>query len=164
MWRSGMVVAGLSITLGACGESPNAPSGTDIVREALSGNISAIASPTCSNAFRTAVDPSYYVGGSQRCAEFRRRSGSSGTINARLTWQDPRIDLDLVLNDGSGTNFRQSIAANRCCETIEFFVNDRTEYVFIVYLRGVDPQFMANGGVFSGEVATPFTLEVERPE
>jgi hypothetical protein len=163
-WRSWMVVAGLSMALGACRESPAEPSGTHIVREALAGNISAIMSPACSNAFRTAVDPSYYVGGTQRCAEFARRSGTSGIITARLTWKDPRIDLDLVLNDGLGTNFRQSIAANRCCETIEFFVNDRTDYTFIVYLRGVDPQFVANGGVFSGEVGTPFALEVERPE
>jgi hypothetical protein len=163
-WRSWMVVAGLSMALGACRESPVEPSGTHIVREALAGNISAVMSPACSTAFRTAVDPSYYVGGTQRCAEFARRSGTSGIITARLTWKDPRIDLDLVLNDGLGTNFRQSIAANRCCETIEFFVNDRTDYTFVVYLRGVDPQFVANGGVFSGEISTPFALEVERPE
>lgn len=134
------------------------------MREALAGAISTLTSPVCSNGFRASVDASYYLGGTQRCAEFRRRSGTAGIITARLTWQDRRIDLDLVLNDGLGMNFRQSIAANRCCETIEFFVNGGTDYVFIVYLRGVDPQFLANGGVFSGNVETPFTLEVERPE
>jgi hypothetical protein len=134
------------------------------VREGLSGAISTAASPECSDVFRASVDASYYRGGTQRCAEFRRHSTTGGMITARLTWQDRRIDLDLVLNDGRGTNFRQSIAANRCCETVEFVVNGGTDYVFIVYLRGVDPQFVANGGVFSGEVETSFTLQVERPE
>ena len=85
-------------------------------------------------------------------------------ITARLTWQDLRLDLDLVLNDGVRTNFRQSIAANRCCETVEFAVNAGTPYIFVVYLRGVDPQFLANGGTFTGEVSTAFTLAVERPK
>jgi cobalamin biosynthesis Mg chelatase CobN len=96
--------------------------------------------------------------------EFPRRSVTAGIITARLTWQQIRLDLDLVLNNGAGMNFRQSIAANRCCETVEFFVNGGTDYAFVVYLRGVDPQFLANGGIYTGEVATPFTLEVERPE
>ena len=156
------VVAG-ALTLGACGGSPEAPTGTHVLRETLTGTISTTSS-TCSNAFRSSVDASYFAGGTQRCAEFGRRSGTAGIITARLTWDDPRIDLDLVLNDGVGMNFRQSIAANRCCETIEFFVNGGTDYAFVVYLRGVDPQFLANGGVFTGQVATAFTLEVERPQ
>lgn len=166
-----IVIVGLSVFFGACDESadeapatPAAPSGTHIVREAPTGTINARTSPTCSDAFRASVDASYYLGGTQRCAEFRRRSDTAGIITARLTWEDRRIDLDLVLNDGRGTNFRQSIAANRSGETVEFFVNGGTDYVFVVYLRGVDAQFLANGGVFSGEVATPFTLEVERPQ
>jgi hypothetical protein len=162
--RVWIFVAGLSIALGACGGSPDAPSGTHIVREALVGTISVSTSPMCSNAFRMSVDPAYYLGVTQLCAELRRRSRTAGIITARLSWQDRRVDLDLVLNDGVAVNFRQSIAANRCCETFEFFVNGGTDYVFIVYLRGADPQFLANGGVFSGEVATAFTLEVERPE
>lgn len=170
-WRLSIVIAGLSMAVGACGGSedetpapPAAPSGTHIVREAPSGTISAVTSPTCSDVFRASVDASYYLGGTQRCMEFRRRSDTAGIIIARLTWQDRRIDLDLVLNDGRGMNFRQSIAANRCCETVEFFVNGGTDYVFVVYLRGVDPQFLANGGTFSGEVATEFTLDIERPQ
>ena len=31
-------------------------------------------------------------------------------------------------------------------------------------MRGVDPQFLANGGAFTGEVSTPFTLAIERPK
>jgi hypothetical protein len=49
------------------------------------------------------------------------------------------IDLDLVLNDSLGTNYRQSIAANRAGEAVDFFVNSGTRYIFIMYLRGVDP-------------------------
>jgi hypothetical protein len=162
--RVWIFAAGVSMALGACGGSPEAPSGTRIARETLTGTIGAATSPTCSNAFRASVDPSYYLEGTQRCAEFRRRSDTAGIVTGRLTWQDRRIDLDLVLNDGVGMNFRQSIAANRCCETIEFFVNRGTDYVFVVYLRGVDPVFLATGGVFSGDVVTPFTLEIERPE
>jgi hypothetical protein len=118
----------------------------------------------CSGAFKASVDASYFLGGTGKCMEFSRRSGTAGIVSGRLTWQDKRIDLDLVLNDGVGSNYRQSIAANRCCETVEFFVNGGTDYVFVVYLRGVDPQFLANGGVFAGEVVTPFTLEIERPQ
>ena len=83
-------------------------------------------------------------------------------VIGELTWQDSRIDLDLVLNDGLRTNFRQSIAANRCCERVESFVNGCTDYAFVIYLRGVDPVFLANGGRFTGEVSTAFTLTVER--
>ena len=157
-------IGGLSLAIGACGGSPDAPTGTHIVRETVAGTISASASAACSSAFRASVDPSYFLGGTQRCLEFRRHSDTAGIITANLTWQERRIDLDLVLNDTRGLNFRQSIAANRCCETLEFFVNGGTDYSFIVYLRGVDPVFLSNGGVFAGEVATAFTLEVERPE
>lgn len=158
-----------------CSGSPTAPApaaggagsvgtGTRLVRETLTGAIGATASPPCSAAFQQSVDASYFDGGTGRCLEFRRRSSTAGIITARLTWQDVRLDLDLVLNDGVGSNFRQSIAANRCCETIEFFVNAGTDVVFVVYLRGVDPQFVANGGAYTGSVSTPFTLEIERPE
>lgn len=162
--------------LAACSESPASPTpppastggssgtGTRIVRETLTGTLSAVNSPECSAAFRQSVDASYFQGGTGRCAEFRRRSSTAGIISARLTWQEVRLDLDLVLNDGVGTNFRQSIAANRCCETVEFFVNAGTDFVFVAYLRGVDPQFVANGGTYTGPVSTPFTLQVERPE
>lgn len=56
-----------------------------------------------------------------RCAEVARRSATAGITIASLTWADRRIDLDLVLNNGAGTNFRQSIAANRSGERVEFF-------------------------------------------
>jgi hypothetical protein len=163
-FRLPIIVAGLSLLLPSCG-SPAAPepSGTHPVRETLTGTIGVVSSTACSAAFQRSVDPGYYAGGTQRCVEFPRSSATGGVISARLTWQDPRIDLDLVLNDGAGSNFRQSIAANRCCETIEFVVNGGTSYAFVIYLRGVDAQFLANGGTFSGQVSTPFTLEVERP-
>jgi hypothetical protein len=145
--------------------SPGNPqTGTRIVREMLTGAINATTTPGCSPSFKASVDPSYFLGGTQRCMEFPRRSVTAGIITARLTWQQTRLDLDLVLNNGAGMNFRQSIAANRCCETVEFFVNGGTDYAFVVYLRGVDPQFLANGGIYTGDVATPFTLDVERPE
>jgi hypothetical protein len=160
------VAAALLLAASACGDSstPPAPTGTTLVRESLSGTISANASPSCSAAFRSSVDPAYFLGGSQRCMEFSRTSTSGGTITARLEWSDRRIDLDMVLNDGKGQNYRQSIAANRANETVEFVVNPGTSYAFVVYLRGVDSQFVANGGQFAGEVMTPFTLAVERPE
>lgn len=167
-----IVVAGSLLLLSACGgSSPSGsppaptpiPSGTQLVRETLTGTVDAVASAGCSPAFQQSVDASYYMGGSQRCAEFPRFSTTAGMIIARLTWQDPRIDLDLVLNDGVRSNFRQSIAANRCCETVEFVVNGGTNYIFVVYLRGIDPQFLANGGKFTGDVSTTFTLTVERP-
>jgi len=164
----------LLATLGiaACDDTPvpgpdpvtPGPSGTQIVRETLEGTASATASTPCSEAFRLSVDASYFLGGSGRCVEFPRTSATAGIITARLTWQDPRIDLDLVLNDGVRTNYRQSIAANRCCENVEFFVNGGTSYQFVIYVRGVDPQFLANGGAFTGDVTTPFTLAVERPQ
>ena len=141
MSRLMIFVAALCVALEGCGGPPAAPSGTRIVRETLTGAISAVASPLCSAAFTMSVEPSYFLGGTQHCAEFPRHSQTAGTITARLTWEDRRIDLDLVLNDGRGTNFRQSIAANRCCEMLEFFVNGGTDYLFVVYLRGVDPQF-----------------------
>ena len=158
--------AGLSLLLSwSCGSrSAPEPSGTHPVRETLTGTLNSQSSAVCSNTFQQSVDPSYYAGGTQRCAEFPRMSSTGGGVSARLTWQDPRLDLDLVLNDGAGRNFRQSIAANRCCETIDFVINAGTRYAFVVYLRGVDPQFLANGGVFTGAISTAFTLEVERPE
>lgn len=167
------VVAGAVLT-GACGGSSTstststspdpAPAGTVIVRETLADGIGATTSPTCSAAFVASVHPTYYLGGTQRCVEYRRRSLRPGMVIGDLRWQDSRIDLDLVLNDGVGSNFRQSIAANRCCEKVEFFVNAGTDYIFVVYLRGVDPQFLANGGIFSGPVSTAFTLAVEHPD
>jgi hypothetical protein len=110
------------------------------------------------------VDGAYYAGGTQKCVEFARASTTGGEIIARLTWEDVRLDLDLVLNDTVATNYRQSIAANRCCETINFVINAGTKYSFVIYLRGVDPQFLANGGRFSGDILTPFTLVIERPK
>lgn len=170
-----IVIASLSAMVGACGADSNTPTepsqtpgspqtGTRIVRETLTGSMSATTSATCSPAFRASVDMSYFLGGTGRCVEFPRRSTTAGIITAGLQWQERRIDLDLVLNDRVGMNYRQSIAANRSGEKVEFFVNGGTDYAFVVYLRGVDAQFVANGGVYFGEVATPFTLEVERPE
>jgi hypothetical protein len=168
-----LLMAAQVLALDACSSAdlPTAPgdpgspqTGTHITRETLTGNISATASPVCSPSFMASVDASYFLGGTGRCMEFPRRSATAGIITARLTWQQTRLDLDLVLNNGAGTNFRQSIAANRCCETVEFFVNGGTDYSFVIYLRGVDAQFLANGGVYTGAVTTPFTLEVERPE
>jgi len=167
MRRGPMIAAAIAVSILApsCGSAPEAPaSPAQVVRETLTGTINADLSSTCSSAFRLSVDASYYAGGSQRCAEYPRLSTTAGMITARLTWQDLRLDLDLVLNDGVRTNFRQSIAANRCCETVEFAVNAGTPYIFVVYLRGVDPQFLANGGTFTGEVSTAFTLAVERPK
>jgi hypothetical protein len=174
-------IASLALLMGACDpdeKTPTMPTGTTtstvppgmpppgtrLVREQLTGSISAATSTACSQIFRDSVHPNYFSGGTGRCVEFARRSATAGVITARLTWDDRRIDLDTVLNNGAGMNFRQSIAANRCCETIEFFVNAGTDYVFVIYLRGVDAQFLANGGTYTGEVATPFRLEIERPE
>src|SRR5262249_53986586 len=144
--------------------TPPAPTGTFVVRETLNDTISATASPQCSQTFRSSVDPTYFQGGTGRCVEFARTSETAGLISARLTWPVVQLDLDLVLNDMAGSNFRQSIAANRCCETVDFFVNAGTKYAFIVYLRGIDPVFVSNGGVYNGSVSTPFTLTVERPK
>jgi len=152
-----------SILASACGSATAPAPPTQMIQETLTGTINASLSPTCSSAFRLSVDASYYAGGTQRCAEYVRSSSTAGKITARLTWQDLRLDLDLVLNDTVRTNFSQSIAANRGGETIEFTLNAGTTYIFVVYLRGVDPQFLANGGTFTGEVSTPFTLAIERP-
>jgi hypothetical protein len=175
--RRALILFGAAALLGgACGrpsDAPTAPgpapdtppqSGTRLVRETLTGSISATTSPACSQTFRASVDASYFLGGTARCVEFTRRSTGAGIIKARLTWQDVRLDLDLVLNDGAGMNFRQSIAANRCCESFEFFANAGMDYIFIAYLRGVDAQFLANGGSYTGQFATAFTLDIERPE
>jgi len=169
-----VLVAALILLFAACEkDSPTAPdptpggqnqSGTRLVRETISGSISATASSTCSETFRLSVDASYFLGGTGRCAEVARRSTTAGIIIASLNWEDRRIDLDLVLNNGAGTNFRQSIAANRSGERVEFFVNGGTDYVFVGYLRGVDGQFLANGGLFTGPVSTSYTLQIERPE
>jgi hypothetical protein len=165
----------LVLSLAACGSEtptspeptpsgPAAPSGTRIVRETATGVIGATTSPVCSQSFISSVDASYFAGGTGRCAEIARRSTTAGIIIASLGWDDRRIDLDLVLNNGAGMNFRQSIAANRTGERVEFFVNAGTDYVFIAYLRGVDGQFLANGGTFTGPLATGYTLTIERPE
>ena len=125
-----LIIASTSLLLASCGSSDSkttepTPTGTELVRETLTGSISASSSPACSGSFQRSVDPSYYAG---------------------------------------GTNYRQSIAANRCCETIDFVINPGTKYAFVIYLRGVDPQFLANGGRFSGDISTSFTLVVERPK
>jgi hypothetical protein len=134
------------------------------VRETATGNIGATTSAACSQSFILSVDAPYFAGGTGRCAEIARRSTTAGVIIASLGWEDRRIDLDLVLNNGAGTNFRQSIAANRAGERVEFFVNAGTDYVFVAYLRGVDGQFLVNGGTFTGPVTTGYTLTIERPE
>jgi hypothetical protein len=165
----------LMLSLAACdSDTPTQPDptptgptpqpGTRLVRETATGTISATASPACSQTFVSSVDASYFAGGTGRCAEAARRSTTAGVIVASLTWEDRRIDLDLVLNNGAGSNFRQSIAANRSGERVEFFVNGGTDYVFVAYLRGVDGQFLVNGGTFTGPVATGYTLTIERPE
>jgi len=164
-----LIIASTSLLLASCGSSDSkttepTPTGTELVRETLTGSISASSSPACPTAFQRSVDASYYAGGTQKCVEFARSSTTGGGILARLTWEDVRLDLDLVLNDTGGTNYRQSIAANRCCETIDFVINPGTKYAFVIYLRGVDPQFLANGGRFSGDISTSFTLVVERPK
>jgi hypothetical protein len=169
-----ILFAALILSLAACDDkSPTTPdppstpppqSGTRLVRETVNGSISATASPACSETFRVSVDASYFAGGTGRCAEVARRSTTAGIIIASLSWADPRIDLDLVLNNGAGTNFRQSIAANRGGERVEFFVNGGTDYIFVAYLRGVDGQFLVNGGIFTGPVGTSYTLQIERPE
>jgi hypothetical protein len=173
--RITILAAVAMLALAACDEStPTAPDttrppdsspqqGTRLVREAVSGVIDS-ASPTCSQTFRASVDASYFAGGTGRCVEVARRSTTAGVIVASLAWTDPRIDLDLVLNNGAGTNFRQSIAANRAGERVEFFVNAGTDYIFIAYLRGVDGQFLVNGGIYNGAPTTMYTLNIERPE
>jgi hypothetical protein len=170
-----ILIAALILSLAACdGKTPTTPpaptpeppaqTGTRLVREVVSGTINGTTAPACSQTFRSSVDASYFLGGTGRCAEAARRSATAGVIVATLTWEDRRLDLDLVLNNGAGMNFRQSIAANRGGERVEFFVNGGTDYVFVAYLRGVDGQFLVNGGTFTGVVATPYTLTIERPE
>src|SRR5688572_15704623 len=169
-----ILIAALILSLAACdGKTPTTPdptpvppaqTGTRLVREVVSGTINGTAAPACSQTFRSSVDASYFLGGTGRCAEIARRSASAGVIVATLTWEDRRIDLDLVLNNGAGMNFRQSIAANRSGERVEFFVNAGTDYVFVAYLRGVDGQFLVNGGIFTGPPTTMYTLNIERPE
>jgi hypothetical protein len=153
-----------SILAASCGSATAPEPPTQMIQETLTGAINASLSPTCSSAFQLSVAASYYAGGTQRCAEYARSSHTGGKITARLTWQDRRIDLDLVLNDTVRTNFSQSIAANRGGETIDFTLKAGTTYMFVVYLRGVDPQFVANGGTFTGDVSTAFTLAIERPQ
>jgi hypothetical protein len=158
------LLAGVVASCGSStpGEPDSAPLASDIVRETVGGTISAAVSPACSQAFQRSVDPAYYSAGTQRCVEFVYTATLGGPVGARLTWSDVRLDLDLVLNDTVAGNYQQSIAANRCCETVQTVLRPGAKYAFIVYLRGVDPQFVANGGRFSGEVSTPFTLAVER--
>jgi len=167
--RAGIAISVLAVVLCACGSSsPSEPDSTplasDILRETVTGTISAASSGACSQAFQRSVDASYYTGGMQRCTEFTYTTALGGSVSARLTWSDPRIDLDLVLNDTVAANYQQSIAANRCCETVQTVLRAGAKYAFVVYLRGVDGQFLANGGTFTGSVGTPFTLAVERPK
>ena len=174
--RATMMAAAVVITLAACDDSAPTPTspgpqpptdpppqGTRLVREVVSGIISAD-SAACSQTFRSSVDASYFAGGTGRCVEVSRRSTTGGVIIASLSWADRRIDLDLVLNNGAGSNFRQSIAANRSGERVEFFVNPGTDYIFVAYLRGVDGQFLVNGGIYTGPPTTEYTLNIERPE
>ena len=173
--RATMLAAAVVMALATCsGSTPTSPEGpqppadpppqgTRLVREAVSGIISTD-SPACSQTFRTSVDASYFNGGTGRCVEVARRSTTAGVIIASLSWTDRRIDLDLVLNNGAGSNFRQSIAANRSGERVEFFVNAGTDYIFVAYLRGVDGQFLVNGGIYTGAPTTEYTLNIERPE
>jgi hypothetical protein len=153
-----------ALVAGACGSSDTratAPSVPALVRETVAGTISATTSTSCSATFVASVHPTYYSGGTQRCMEYQRRWERPGLITGDLRWQDSRIDLDLVLNDGAGTNYLQSIGANKCCESVRFSVSAQTDYTLIIYLRGVDPQFVANGGIFIGPVSTAFTLTVD---
>jgi hypothetical protein len=164
-----MMTAGLALIVCACDEpSSTMTSPTDayeppIVQDTFSGTISALTSTTCSTAFVRSVHPSYYQQGTDRCLEFHRTSKTAGIVTAVLSWPDWHVDLDLVLNDGVGSNFAQGIGGNKGGERVEAFVNAGTTYVFVVHLQGVDTFFLAGGGKFSGELATPFTISVERP-
>jgi hypothetical protein len=129
----------------------------------MSGRISALTSPACPIAFTRSVHPNYYTQGTGRCVVFQRTSVTAGIVKANMQWPDHRVDIDLVLNDGVGTNFAQAIGGNICCHRLEAFVNAGTTYSFIVHLQGVDTFFTAGGGIFTGEVATTFTIDVERP-
>lgn len=162
----GLLVGVVSLMASSCGSSSSEPDSvplaSDIIRETVTGTISATSGATCSAAFQRSVDASYYAGGTQRCAEFVYTTTLGGSVSARLTWTDVRLDLDLVLNDTVAGNYQQSIAANRCCETVQTVLRANAKYAFVVYLRGVDAQFLANGGTFTGAVATPFSLAIER--
>jgi hypothetical protein len=168
-WKRLMMTAGLALAICACDESSSTmTSPTDayeppIVHDTFSGTISALTSATCSPAFVRSVHPSYYQQGTDRCMEFSRTSTTAGIVKAVLSWPDWHVDLDLVLNDGVGSNFAQGIGGNKGGERVESFVNAGTTYRFIVHLQGVDTFFLAGGGKFPGEVASPFTISVERP-
>jgi hypothetical protein len=168
-WTLLMMTLGLALIVCACAESsktvtsPTDPYEPPIAQDSFAGTISALTSTTCSSAFVRSVHPSYYQQGTDRCVEFRRTSKTAGIVKAVLSWPDWHVDLDLVLNDGVGTNFAQGIGGNKGGERIEAFVNAGTTYVFVVHLQGIDAFFLAGGGRFSGEVATPFTITVERP-
>ena len=168
-WTLPMLTLGLALIAAACADSSRTTtSPTDayeppIVQDSVAGTISALTSTTCSTAFVRSVHPSYYQQGTDRCLEFPRVSKTAGIVKAVLSWPDRHVDLDLVINDGVGTNFAQGIGGNKGGERVEAFVNAGTAYVFIVHLQGVDTFFLAGGGRFSGEVATPFTISVERP-
>lgn len=163
----GILAVAVSLLAWACGSStptepPGTPLASDIVRETLTGSISATGSPACSSAFQQSVDASYFNGGTGRCVEFTYTTALGGPVNARLTWADVRLDLDMVLNDTVADNYQQSMAANRCCETVQTTLRAGAKYAFVIYLRGVDAQFLANGGKFGGEMTTAFSLAVER--
>jgi hypothetical protein len=168
-WQRLTITAAFALMACACDDAPGTPaSPTDayeppIVQETFAGTISALTSTTCSSAFVRSVHPRYYQEGTDRCLEFRLASRTAGVVKAALSWADRRLDLDVVLNDGVATNFAQGIGGNKGIERVESFVNAGTTYVLIVRLQGVDAFFLANGGTFSGEVATPFTISVERP-
>ena len=169
------VIVPLLVWTGACSSAmdgegtPTSPSGNSpayeppILQDSMSGRISAVGSAPCPNAFARSVHPNYYTQGTGRCVVFQRTSVTAGIVKAALTWPDHRVDIDLVLNDGVGTNFAQAIGGNICCHRLEAFVNAGTTYSFIVHLQGIDTFFTAGGGVYSGEVATTFTIDVERP-
>src|SRR5262245_43385642 len=160
---AGARVIGASVILSSCSTSPTDPYEPPILQETFSDSINAMTSAPCPTSFVRSVHPDYYRQGTGRCVEFRQTSATAGTVRATLTWPDRRLDLDLVLNDGVGTNFALGIGGNKGSERIEAFVNANTTYVFIVHLQGIDTFFLAGGGVFSGDVATPFSIAVERP-
>src|SRR5205823_2323731 len=100
--------------------------------------------------FRRAIDPTYYLAGTHHCVEISRHSDTAGLISAGLTWDERRLNLDLILMDASGVNFRQSTSANTTADGVQFFVNACTDYVFVVYLSGID-EFINRGAPFTGE-------------
>jgi hypothetical protein len=168
-WKRLLMTAALAVIVGACDDAASTPTSPDdayqspLVHETFSGTLTALTSTACSPAFVRSVHPSYYQQGTGRCVEFRATSTTAGIVKAVLSWPERHLDLDLVLNDGVGSNFAQGIGGNKGSERIESFVNAGTTYAFIVHLQGVDALFLANGGRFPGEVTTPFTIEIERP-